>query len=63
MGKNLLSSNISSTCPHNMANVGILAAVIDSVVWVTPANLNWFHVLAALLHGTVVVGVSQTLWH
>jgi len=26
-----------------------------------PANFNGFRVLAALLHGTVVVGVSQTL--
>ena len=27
----------------------------------TPANFNGFRVLTALLHGTVVVGVSQTL--
>jgi len=27
----------------------------------TPANFNGFRVLAALLHGTLVVGVSQTL--
>jgi len=27
----------------------------------TPANFNVLRVLAALLHGTVVVGVSQTL--
>jgi len=26
-----------------------------------PSNFNWFGVLAALLHGTLVVGVSQTL--
>jgi len=39
----------SSTCPHNMVNFG------------TPANFNGFRVLAALLHGTLVVGVSQTL--
>ena len=31
------------------------------LVWGTPANFNWFRVLAALLHGTLVVGVSQTL--
>jgi len=31
--KNLLSSNISSTCPHNMANFGPLAAEIVSGVW------------------------------
>ena len=58
--KNLLSSNISSTCPHNMANFGPLAAEIVSLVWGTPANFNGFRVLAALLHGTLVVGVSQT---
>jgi len=27
-----------------------------------PGNFNGFCVLAALLHGTLVVGVSQTLW-
>jgi len=58
--KNLLSSNISSTCPHNMVNFGPLAAEIVSLVWATPANFNGFRVLAALLHGTLVVGVSQT---
>jgi len=58
--KNLLSSNISSTCPHNMVNFGPLAAKILSLVWGTPANFNGFRVLAALLHGTLVVGVSQT---
>jgi len=30
--KNLLSSNISSTCPHNMVNLGLLAAEIVSLV-------------------------------
>ena len=58
----MLSSNISSTCPYNMVNFGPLAAEILSLVWGTPGNLNGFHVLAALLHGTLVVGVSQTLW-
>jgi len=57
----LLSSNISSTCAHNMVNFGPLAAEVVSLVWATPANLNEFGVLAALLHGTPVVGVSQTL--
>ena len=56
--KNLLSSNSSSTCPHNMVNFGPLAAEILSLVWVTPGNFNGFRVLAALLHGTL--GVSQT---
>ena len=38
-----------------------LAADISLVVWGTPANFNRFRILAALLHGTLVVGVSQTL--
>ena len=58
--KNLLSSNISSTCPHNMVNFGPLAAEIVLLVWGTPGDFNGFRVLAALLHGTLVVGVSQT---
>ena len=60
--KNLLNSNISSTCPHIMANFGPLAAEICWRVLGTPAHFNGFRVLAALLHGTLVVGVSQTLW-
>ena len=59
--KNLLNSNTSFTCPHNMANFHLLAAEIVSLVWDTPANFNVFHVLTALLHGTLVVGVSHTL--
>jgi len=58
--KNLLSSNMSSTCPHNMVNFGPLAAEICWRVWDTPANFNGFRVLAALLHGIPVLGVSQT---
>jgi len=58
--KNLLSSNISSTRPHNMVNFGPLAAEIVSLVCDTPGNFNGFRVLAALLHDTLVVGVSQT---
>jgi len=59
--KNLLSSNISPTCPHNTVNFGPLAANIGPVVWDTPANFCGFRILAALLHDTQVVGVSQTL--
>jgi len=44
-----------------MVNFGLLAAEIDAVVWGTPANVNGFRVLAALLHGSQVVGISQTL--
>ena len=42
IGKKLLSSNTSSTCPRNMANFGPLTAEIGSGVWGTPANLNGF---------------------
>jgi len=59
--KKLLNSNISSTCPYNMVNFGPLAAETYWRVWGTPSNFNGFLVLAALLLGTVVVGVSQTL--
>ena len=40
---------------------GELAAELGLPVWGTPANFNGFLVLAALLHGSQVVGVSQTL--
>ena len=43
-----------------MVNFGTLAAEIVSLVWGTPGYFNGFRVLAALLHGTLVVGVSQT---
>jgi len=43
-----------------MVNFGPLAAEIDPVVCGTPANFTGFHVLAVLLHGTPVLGVSQT---
>jgi len=44
-----------------MANFGPLAAEMCWRVWGTPANFNGFRVLAALLRGTQVVGVSQSL--
>jgi len=44
-----------------MMNFGLLAAEIGPVVWATPTNFNGCRVLAALLHGSPVVGVSQTL--
>jgi len=59
--KNLLNNNTSSTCPRYMVNFGPLTAEIGSGDWGTPANFNGFRVLAALLHGTLEVGVSQTL--
>ena len=60
--KKLLNSNTSSTFPDNLVNFGPLAAEIGLPVWAprTPSNFNGFRVLAALLYGTLVVGVSQT---
>jgi len=57
----LLNSNMSFRCPHNMVNIGPRMAEIGPVVWGTPANFKGFHVLAALLHGSKVVSVSETL--
>jgi len=61
IGKNLLNSNTSSsTYPHNMVNFGLLTVEICWRVWGTLENFNGLRVLAALMHGTLVVGVSQT---
>jgi len=46
--KTVLKSNISSTCPRNMGNVGPLTAEIGSGVWGTPANFNGFRILPSL---------------
>jgi len=48
---------------YNMVKLGLLAAEIVSLVWGTPANFNGSSVLAALLHGTLVLGVSENLRH
>ena len=61
IGRKLVKQHISSTCPHNMVNFAPLAAEIVSLVWGTPANFNGFRIFAALLHGTLVLGISQTL--
>ena len=44
-----------------MVNFVPLTAEIGSGVWGTLPSFKEFRVLAALLHGTLVVGVSQTL--
>ena len=56
-----LSSNTSSRCPHNLVNLGPLAAEIGLPVWGTPLISTGFDLGYALLHGSQVVGVSQTL--
>jgi len=61
IGKKLVKQQYLLYMPHNMVNFGPLAAEIVSLVWGTSGNFNGFGVLAALLHGTLVVGVSQTL--
>jgi len=51
--------------PHvslHYGELGPLAAEIGSLVWGTQANFNGFRVLAVLLHGTLLLGISQTLW-
>jgi len=57
--KSLLNTDTSPTCPHNMVNFSPLAAEICWRAWGTPVNFNGFRVLAALLHGSLVLGVSQ----
>jgi len=59
--RKLLNSNTSSTCSYNMVNFGPLTAEIGLPVRGTPANFNWFRVLALLLHRCRSVEVSQTL--
>ena len=47
--KNLLNSNIFSTCPHNTVSFDPPAADISWRVWGAPTNFNCFRVLASLL--------------
>jgi len=62
--KNLLNSNICSTCSHcSVVNLGPLAAEIGWRVWGTPsqANLNDIRVLSSLLNRRQSTEVNQTL--
>jgi len=59
--KKLVKQQYPPTCPYNLLIFGPLVAQIISLVWGSPANFSGFRVLAVLLHGTLVVGVSQTL--
>jgi len=61
IGKNLLSSNISSRCPHSMVNFRSLTAEVGSGVWGAPANFNEFRVLALLLQRRHSLEASQIL--
>jgi len=51
-----------SRCLHNLVNFGPLMAEIGLGVWFSPANLNGFRVLAALLRGSQVVSVQSSRW-
>jgi len=65
VGKNMLNSNMSSTCPHNMANFGPLTAEICWRVWGAPANFNTFRVLPSLLqrwHSPEASQTSRDVW-
>jgi len=46
--KKLLNNSISSTCLHNVVNLGLLTAEIGRWVLSTPANFIGFRVLASL---------------
>jgi len=61
IGKKLLNSNTSSTCPHNVANFGLLKAEIGSAVSDTPTNFNGFRVLASLMQRRRSPKANQTL--
>ena len=54
--KNLLSSNISSTCPHNMANFGPLTAEICWRVWGTPSKFQRVSRLVFVTAATSLTG-------
>jgi len=47
----------------HMSSCPLMAQIGSTGVWRTSANFNRFCILAALLHGTLAVGVSQTLRH
>jgi len=58
----MLSSNMSSTCPHNMVNFGLLAAEIGWPVWGGyPCKFQLVLRLDSVTAWHLVAGVSQTL--
>jgi len=61
--RSLLNISTSSTCSHSMVNFGPLTAETNLLLLGTADNFNGFRILAVLLHGTLVVGISHTLWH
>ena len=62
IGKKLVKQQYLPHMSIQHGDCGLLAAETGSLVRGTPANFDGFRVLEeALLHGTLVVGVSQTL--
>ena len=59
--KNLLNSSITSRCPPNTVNFGLLTAETGWRVWGTPANFNGFGVFASLLQRRRSLEANQTL--
>jgi len=58
--KNLLNSNISSTCPHNIMNFCLVMAEINWRFWGTRANFNGFRVQGAtyIRRAAITLGIS-----
>jgi len=60
IGKKLVKQQCLPHMSSQYVNFGPLAAEICwPVWWGTPAHFNGFRILAALLNGTLVVGISQ----
>ena len=61
--KSLLSSNMSSTCPHNMANLRLTSGWDRSSSLRHPCKCQQVSRLGSVTARYLVVGVSQTLQH
>jgi len=60
VGRKLVKQQYLPICRYNIVRFGPLAAEIGSIASLGHQdNFNWFRVLAVLLHGTVVVGVTR----
>jgi len=63
IGKKLVKQQYVLQMSPQYSELRPTSAEISLPVWGTPANFNGFRDLAALLHGSQVVSVSQTLRH
>jgi len=59
--KNFVKQQYVPQMSLQYAELRLTSGEIVSLVWGTQANFNGFRVLAALLHGTLAMGFSQTL--